>query len=314
MEYIIMDLQLFGEGGGAGGAAGDGSASAGTASAGTAGGTAQTAASKGSALSAVQYGKQGDDSPETAGVTQGSVEVSPDDRAARFEEMIHGEFKDLYDARMQDTIQRRLRSSKETVDRYNALSPVLEMLGKKYGVDASDTSALAKAIEEDDSYYEDEALERGVTVEQLKQIKKMERELGELRREKQDADMRRKADEDVSRWMAQEKEARAVFPNLSLKEEVQNPQFLSLLKSGVDVQTAYFAVHSRELVPQAMAYTAKTVERNIASGIASGRSRPAENGTQSAASAVVKSDVTQLTKADREEIARRVARGEKIRF
>ena len=69
-----------------------------------------------------------------------------------------------------------------------------------------------------------------------------------------------------------------------------------------------------EIIPAAMQFSAKTVESNLVKKIASGASRPAENGMNSGSAAVVKSDVSQLTKADRQEIIRRVARGEKIRF
>lgn len=321
MAYILINsLGLFGEGGagaGTGGASASGAGSApasGTAAQASAPAASVAGSAKKGDLSGVQYGVQDSTGDASPAVTAEPAQVNADERRTRFDEMRKGEMKDLFDEWAQSTVQSRLKSTKETVDRYQALTPVLEMLGQKYGVDASDTQALVKAIEEDDAYYEDEALERGVSVADLKAIKKMERENAQLRAEKQEREMRIRADQDVARWMQQEKDAQAVFPNLSLKVEIQNPDFLKLLKSGVDVQTAYFAVHSRELVPKAMEYTARSVEQKIASGIASGRNRPAENGTQSSAAAVVKSDVSQLTKADREEIARRVARGEKIRF
>ena len=62
----------------------------------------------------------------------------------------------------------------------------LELLAKKYGVDANDTEALNKAIEEDDAYYEEEALEKGITVQQLKEIRRMEKENVELKRQMQE--------------------------------------------------------------------------------------------------------------------------------
>ena len=48
--------------------------------------------------------------------------------------------------------------------------------------------------------------------------------------------------------------------------------------------------------------------------LAANGARPQENGMSSKSAAVVKSDVSQLTTADRQEIIRRVQRGEKIRF
>lgn len=55
------------------------------------------------------------------------------------------------------------------------------MLAQKYGVDPGDLEKLSSAIEEDDSYYEDEATRRGLTVQQLKEMKRIERENETLR-------------------------------------------------------------------------------------------------------------------------------------
>ena len=55
-------------------------------------------------------------------------------------------------------------------------------------------------------------------------------------------------------------------------------------------------------------------EKNTVAKIKNKSSRPAENGTSSSSSAIVKSDVSNLTKADRAEIARRAAKGEIISF
>jgi LysM repeat protein len=303
-----INLQLFADGGDGGsgtGADGANGVTAGVPSLPTKGAK--------NPLADVKYGIQED--AQTASVQKtDDGNLATDDRNARFEALIKGEFKDLYDARMQDTIQKRLKGSKETVDKYNELAPTLEMLSRKYGVDASDIKALNKAIEDDDTYYEDEAMEKGVTVEQLKSIKKMERENAELRKQMEEKSHRERAERDVAEWMKQAEEAKRSFPNLDLGEELKNPQFIALLQNGVGVETAYFAVHNRELVPQAMQYTAKAVEQKLTNKVIANGARPTENGISSQASVVVKSDVSQLSKADRAEIIRRVARGEKIKF
>ena len=94
----------------------------------------------------------------------------------------------------------------------------------------------------------------------------------------------------------------------------KNPEFLKLLQSGVDVGSAYLVIHKDEIIPAAMQYTAKTVEQKLTNKIIAGGARPTENGNSSQSASVVKSDVSQLSKADRAEIIRRVQRGEKIRF
>ena len=313
-NFLKLNLQLFAEGAGGG----DG----GTGAEGSTGVTATTAVSqtkkgvKSNPLANVVYGKQ-DDAAQTADVqtnTTVAESVQQPDRNAEFEKLIKGEYKDLYDARMQDTIQKRLKGTKETVDKYNALSPTLELLAKKYGVDANDVEALNKAIEEDDAYYEEEALEKGVTVEQLKEIKKMEKENAELKRQMQEKNAKEQGAKLYAQWMDQAEKAKNIYPSFDLRAEMQNPKFVDLLRANIDVRTAYEVIHKDDIIPAAMQFTAKTVEQKLTNKIIANGARPTENGISSQSSAVVKSDVSQLSKADRAEIIRRVQRGEKIRF
>lgn len=308
-----LNLQLFAEGAGAGGV--------GTGAEGATGVTAtaavpQTKGVKSNPLANVKYGIQ-EESAQTADVQKGTTEsdaVQQPDRNAEFEKLIKGEYKDLYDARVQDTIQKRLKGSKEITDKYNALSPTLELLAKKYGVDANDVEALNRAIEEDDAYYEEEALEKGITVEQLKEIRKMEKENAELKRQMQEQEAKEKGAKLYAQWMDQAEKTKGIYPSFDLRAEMQNPKFVDLLRANIDVRTAYEVVHKDDILPAAMHFTAKTVEQKLTNKIIANGARPAENGISSQSGAVVKSDVSQLSKADRAEIIRRVQQGEKIRF
>ena len=305
----MLNLQLFAEGaGGAGAGAGDGGTAEGqgvTAAA----ALPQTKGAKSNPLADVKYGIQEESAPAAEVQT-----VAQPDRNAEFEKLIKGEYKDLYDARVQNTIQQRLKGQKETVDKFNALSPTIEMMAKKYGVDANDIEALNKAIQEDDSYYEQEALEKGMTVQQLKEIKKMERENADLKAQMEEAQRQENGKKLYAAWMQQADEAKKVYPSFDLKAEMNNPKFVELLRSNIDVRTAYEVTHKDEIIAGAMQFTAKTVESKIANKIASNGARPSENGMSSQSASLVKSDVSQLSKADRAEIIRRVQRGEKIRF
>ena len=309
---MLLNLQLFAEGtGSAGATGGDG----GTGAEGTMGATVTAAMSqkkgvKSNPLANVVYGKQAEDASP---VSEVKTETTTEDRNAKYEAFIK-ENKDLDDARIQDIVQRRLKNSKETVEKYEALAPTLEILAKKYCVDATNIEALNKAIEEDDSYFEEEALQKGITVEQLKELRKLERENAEFKKMHEERQRKEQAGKQYAQWMQQAEEAKRIYPNLNLEEEAKNPQFLRLLNSGVDVGTAYKAIHMDELIPAAMQYTAKQVEQKLTNKIVANGSRPMENGISSQGATVVKSDVSKLTKADRQEIIRRVARGEKISF
>lgn len=304
---MLLNLQLFAEGAG-----GDG----GTGAEGATGVTATAAVSqkgvKSNPLANVKYGIQPEETPPAAKVEETAPIV--EDRNAKFEELIKGEYKDLYDARVQDTVQKRLKGSKETVEKYEALAPTLEMLAKKYGVDSSDIKALNKAIEDDDSYYEEEALEKGMSVQQLKEFHKIEKENAELKRMQQEQAREENAKQLYGKWMNEAEATKKVYSNFDLHTEMQNPQFLNLLRSNIDVKTAFEVIHKDELIPAAMQYTAQQIAQKQANNIIANGARPTENGISSQGATITKSDVSQLTKADRAEINRRVARGEKITF
>ncbi|MBQ9662214.1 MAG: hypothetical protein IJV40_03565 [Oscillospiraceae bacterium] len=305
----LFDIQLFGEGAG-GGDGGTGAGTAGTTPAG------QTEAApvqpqsgrKSNPLANVQYGIQ-----ENAAPAAGE-QLSADDRNAKFEALIKGEYKDLYDARVQETIQKRLKSTSETVAKYNALAPMLDILTGKYGTEKGNIEALVKAIEEDESFYEDEALERGLTVAQVKEIRKMERENAALKAQMEQEKTQKQADALYAAWMQQAEAVKQIYPGFDLQGELQNEQFRALLKSNVPIQTAYEVIHKDEILPAAMNITAAKIQEKTANDIRSGQRRPTEGAMGGRAAVVVKSDVSQLTKQDRREINRRVARGEKVRF
>jgi hypothetical protein len=99
--------------------------------------------------------------------------------------------------------------------------------------------------------------------------------------------------------------------------ELKNPAFARLTAPGVgiDVQTAYETVHLADIKAQGMQYAAQQTAQRMANAVRSNSMRPVENGLNGAQSAsTVKSDPRNLTRADRAEIRRRVANGEKIVF
>ena len=302
---FTLNLQLFAEGGGDGGTGAEGATGEGVTAAGS-----QNKGAKSNPLANVVYGIQ----PTEVSESESPAAEVVEDRNAKFEELIKGEYKDLYDQRMQDTIQKRLKGTKETVDKYNELTPTIEMLAKKYGVDASDIKALNKAIEDDDSYYEQEALEKGISVEQLKEIRKLEKENAEFKRQREEQNRKENADRVYADWMQQADSLKAVYPTFDIRAEMQNPKFIDLLRSNIDVRTAYEVIHKDDIISGAMQFAVQTANQKLTNKIIANGSRPSENGNSSQGSVVAKSDVSQLTKADRAEIIRRIQRGEKISF
>ena len=316
---FLLNLQYFGEGGG------DGASTSSGAEAGIGGTNAEQPVSevgsrigrKGNPLANVQYGKQSSDDmggqgkdPEVMTSTRES-----EDKAANFENLIKGEYKDEFDKRVQNIINKRFSSAKANEDKLNVLNPMLDMLSSKYGVDSSDVQGLVKAIENDDAYYEEEALDKGLTVKQLKEMKKLERENANLRNAQQEAERQQMSNQIYSKWLQQTDELNQKYGlNVDFNAETENPDFVAILRHDGSVEAAYKAVHFDEMIGGAMFKTAQAVTEKMANNLQSKASRPLENGVSSRATALHKSDVNSLTKADREEIERRVLRGENIYF
>jgi hypothetical protein len=306
----MLNLQLFADGGAAAG--GDGGTAQGQGV--TAGAASQQ--TKGASLADVKYGIQPEETAPAAEVQKETAE--PTDLNAEFEALVKGKYKAQYDARMQDTIQKRLKGSNETIAKYKNADPIMDILAKKYGMDASDISGLAKAVAKDGYFFEEAAMRNNRSVEDEMAIQAVNREnemlaekLEKLLKEKQTAQA---VQSQYDLWMEREKEAKQFYPNFNMEIELQNPDFVELLNSNISVKAAYQLIHMDEIIPASMQFAAQAVEQNIAKKIAANGVRPSENGMGSQASAVVKSDVSKLTKMDIDEVARRVARGEKISF
>lgn len=116
----------------------------------------------------------------------------------------------------------------------------------------------------------------------------------------------------VERLAREEADIRRVYGDFDWQREMRDPTFGRLIAAGIDGRTAYAAIHSRELMEQAMRYGARRAGEALSRTVASGGRRIAENGGGS--SAVTRTDPKSLTAEELSEIRKRVQRGEKIRF
>lgn len=284
---LVLNLTLFSDGGGDGGT-------------GTDGATGENATD---AVS--QKGVKTD----INGVQTADAQIDSD---KEFEELIKGKYKSIYESKVQDILQKRLKGVKDVASKYEALAPTLEMLGKKYGVSVDDVEALNKAIAEDDSYYEEEALELGLPVEQLKNIRKIERENEILKKQMSEQNAKERAAKRYSAWMSQAQDTAKMYPSFNLEAELQNQRFVDLLNSNIDVRTAYEVLHRDEIIPAAMQIATKKAKEQLSNDIASNRARASENGTHS--TTLAKSDVSRLSYDEIDEINRKVLRGERYQY
>ena len=248
------------------------------------------------------------------GASKTDVQTTSDTLEARrkaYNDFI-AENKDLDNERFQQVFDRRFKEVKGIESELASQKPIIDKLMARYGVD--DVAKLDKALTEDSEYWEKVAEERGMTVEQFHAMQKLEQENAEFKRERQRQIGQQQFQQQIDNWYREADKVKELYPSFDFKTEAQNPEFLKLLRNGNSVEHAYKVLHFDELTQNAARVAAQTADAQAQARIKSKASRPSENGTSSKSAVIVKNDVANLSRAERAEIARRVARGDKISF
>jgi len=263
-------------------------------------------------------------------------QVQPDDAAAEqkqeaqrisFRDLIRSdEYKAEADEYIQGVIRDRLKGSKANEARLAAVNPVLARVAEKYGLKtedpaAIDLEALSRKMDEDTSGLEDEALEKGMSVDTLAQLKALERQNAQLR---QQQEMTRRESEERQAFAEiarQAAELQKMVPGFDVAAEMRNnPTFAKMVMppsmrgAGLTVEEAYFATHHQEMMQAGMAAAQQRAQQQVVNAIRSG-SRPIENGmTSSAGGAAPGLNPATMTQAEIKAILKRAEAGEKIAF
>ena len=262
----------------------------------------------------VVYGKQ--ESEETVNDEESKAveDTEEKDEGPSFEELIKGKYKNDFDDRVQNIVQNRVKNIKTYEEQMQELSPALEVLAEKYGVDdPGNIKSLVEAITNDDELYEEEGEERGIDVETLKHIKHIERQnqafTEEMAQRERDA-------QNAEAWqniLSQEAEVQKVYPGFSLESEMQNDDFARLVACDVPVKQAFEVVHGNELQAIAAKVVADNTAKKIANSVKANQKRTGE-GQGNSQAVIVKKDPKSLTDEDRDRIYEKVMAGEKIAF
>lgn len=315
-----LDLQLFdGEGGGSGAAAGAADGGAGGQSV-----TEQEVAQpvnprrkQRNPLAHVQYGKQPEAVPaQTAQQTapQESAPAQAPDPDSEWKEIRNGRYKAQFDADVQSIVRDRLKGRQDAEKQMATLAPALEALAKKHGKDPGDLAGIVAAITDDNSLYEEEAMATGLPVEVVKTMDKLRKDNEALRQNESDRQNELFFQQHIRSLAQQAEQLKQTVPNFDLRAELQNPRFAAMTSpnGGVSVEDAYYAIHHKEIQQGAMTYAVQQAQKQAVQSIQAGRNRPTENGMHSQPTADVRDDPRKWSKADRAEVRRRVAMGEKI--
>lgn len=231
------------------------------------------------------------------------------DRQKAYKALINGEYKDLYTKDTQNIINKRFKQFKQVEDQLTNQQALIDKLNVMYGT--SSYEELVNAIDNDTIHYEQAADEAGMTVDQYKQYQALELQNKQLTRANEERIRAERNQQQVNAWLAEAEKVRKTYPDFDIENEVTDQRFQAMLRSGVPMEQAYKVMHFDELQEA----TKKAQEEAIIANVKAKGTRPVENGSASpSASFTTKSDVHNLTKADRAEIARRSQRGEIIRF
>lgn len=205
---------------------------------------------------------------------------------------------------------------------------VAQMLGQNVQDPAQlDPAALHTALMENQSLIDAAAMDAGVSSQQYRSDLQMRSENAMLKAQvaqQQEAErvnaqqmQQRQAYANLQQEAAQLK---SIYPQLDLDRMLQDPQTmrtvqaLQIAGAKDPVRTVYEATHRAEIMGGLAARAAQTGAQKVANAVAANARRPDENGTQAQGGIQTSIDPRTLSRQQRQEIRKRVARGEKIAF
>lgn len=225
-------------------------------------------------------------------------------------------YRELFNRDTTGIVQERLKNAKQAEETLSKLSPILDGLGKKYGKQANDIDGILAAYTDDDTLYEDEAAKAGIPVAVYKQMEHLKAD--KAARDARDAQnlQEQQFQQHIQGMIADfDANVKAVFPQADLRAELQNPEFRRLTSPevGVSAKDAYWLVHRAEIQSQTMQVAAQKAQQKLSQSVQSGINRPDENGTRNVSTPLdIRDDPAKWSKAEREEVKKRVRMGQKI--
>lgn len=220
-----------------------------------------------------------------------------------YEDLIKSDqYRDAHKAYMDRTISDRLKKYKGIEADFGKAKGMLEMVAQKYNVDTTSEGfldRLSQALEADDSYYEDYAMEHDISTEDARRMVTMERKLKAMEAEKAQQIQQEQARQQILQLQKNAEQTKARFPGFDLETEMQDEKFrrLCAVNNG-DTTAAYMACHWSDI----MFNTAQTVTRDAqiatTNAIASGSKRPAENGLSSKTPSITEQTFRGMSLAD----------------
>ena len=310
LKKLLLNLQLFGEGGGDGGDGGSASASVGEALG------SENSGEKDKILASIpekakkyyQKAMEKTSGSTTEATTQASDKAQPTNEQSTTEKLSYAdliksdEYKEDHKAYMDKTIGDRLKKYKGMEEDLGKHKAMLDTVALKYGVNPDDENyleSLAEKIEADDSYYENYAMEHDVSAEEARRIVTMERKAAQYDAEKEAQAKQEQMRQQIMVLRQNAEKTKSQFPQFDLEAEMQDERFRRLCAANNgDTTAAYMACHWNEILPATVQMASKKIQAQTAQAVASNKARPIENGLSSSAPSVVQQDFRNMNLQD----------------
>lgn len=222
------------------------------------------------------------------------------------------DFKDLYSRDVENHINHRFKETEQLRKQVDEYGPLMTMLSSKYGLEKPDTKTLMEAIDKDNSFWSEAAMEAGMSVDQFKQMKRFEAEHKQLIESAERAKQIRQREQVWDRWNQEADACAQKFPGFDMNDELNNQSFVRLLGAGLDVESAYKAAHFDELAKGIAAQTEQSTKKKVTDSIKAGSGRPVENGIGSGGANKTRQNAWDLSKEEYARLLERVKSGETI--
>ena len=235
------------------------------------------------------------------------------DKAARFKELLKGEFKDEYEKLRRSDSAKSSRKIAQLQRENESYKEIAAVLGDRYGVDRADKAAIMQALNADRTYLRDEAMKNGVTEEYLEEMNRLRASRFEMDRIKSKDNAEREFARKLGEWRRQAEEVKETYPDFDFDTEMRDKRFFDLLKRGFTPEEAYINLHHHSILQESMAYAAQQVRNKTIADVQANGARPVEGASSSGASIATKSlNADAQTASGREKLLQRAMRGEKI--
>ncbi len=239
---------------------------------------------------------------------------SKEDLRKEFSNLIKGEFKEVYEEKIKENLSKRFKENEALKAQLEDAKEILSALSGRYSIEPGDMESLKNAVNADDELFEKEAEKQGLDVKNYRYLKNLERENEAYKKFFEKERLEKQAADTMKEWYDMSETLAKEYPDFNISKEAENPKFIALIKAGVDLKTAYEAIHYKDILDLAKEDAASKARKEATREFYSREARPEENGLSARSSAIIKTDVSKLSAKDRAEIAKRVAKGEKISF